>query len=139
MRFIVLAAALLLTASAAQAIPLSAANEEIDVCMRAAATTDHVALKEVDKGACECATKDLHQSLRPSDFDLHERMLETIADGADKPTFDKKMSDIMSARGMNQSDVDAFLARSKSAEAKAQQDCNSSPLLTPQGMENTGH
>src|ERR1700761_7288083 len=139
MRILFLAAAVLLSASAAQALPLSAANQEVDVCMRAAAATDHVALKEVDKAACECATKDLHQSLKSSDFDLHEQMLETIASGADKPTFDKKMSDVMQARGMKQSDVDAFLARSKSAEARAQEDCNNSPLLTPQNMQNTGH
>src|SRR6185437_16336632 len=114
MRFVVLAAIAILGAGgAAQAAPLSAAQQDLDICMRAAAATDHVALKEVDKDACVCATADLRKTLKPSDFDLHQRMLEVIASGADEKTFNKQMSDIMLQRGMNQSDADAFLARTK--------------------------
>jgi hypothetical protein len=132
MRLAALAAVAMLCAiTGAQALPLSPAEQEIDVCMRASAATDHVALKEVDKGACQCATADLHKILKPGDFDLHERMLEVIASGADEKSFNKQMSDVMLERGMNQSGVDSFLARSKAAERKAQEDCNASILLDP--------
>jgi hypothetical protein len=141
MRVAVAAIVALGTVAGAQAAPpppapLSVAEQEIDICMRAAAVTDHVAVKEVDKSACECATSDLHKNMRPADFELHERMLEVIASGADKKSFDKQMSDIMLARGMNQHDVDAFLARSKTAENKAQDDCNASIMLDPVPKKN---
>ena len=113
----------------AQAAPSSPANPEIDTCIKAAAASDHVSVKDVDKGACECATQELHKLLKPGDYDLHERMLQIIASGADEPTFNKQMSDIMLGRGMNQHDADAFLARSHAAERKAQDDCNPSILL----------
>jgi hypothetical protein len=61
--------------------------------------------------------------------------METIiASGADEKSFNKQLSDIMLARGMNQHDADAFLARSRAAEQKAQEMCNPSPLLTPQAL-----
>jgi hypothetical protein len=133
MRFVALAAvAILWAGSAAQAAPLSPAEQDLDTCMRASAATDHVALKDVDKGACQCATADLRKTLKPSDFDLHERMLEIIASGADEKTFNKQMSDVMLQRGMNQNDADAFLARSKAAERKAQDDCDASIMLDPE-------
>jgi hypothetical protein len=74
----------------------------------------------------------LRKTLKPGDYDLHERMLEIIASGADEKTFNKQMSDVMLQRGMNQHDADAFLARSKAAERKAQDDCNPSILLDPE-------
>ncbi|HEY5338652.1 MAG TPA: hypothetical protein VIJ85_10635 [Rhizomicrobium sp.] len=137
----VVALAVLSTTSASFATPPAAApvNPEIAVCIKAAAATDHVALKDVDKDACECATKRLHASLKPGDYALHEQMLEVIASGADEKTFNKQMSDIMLKRGMDQHDVDAFLARSKAAEQKAQEVCNPSPLLTPDPGTPPGH
>jgi hypothetical protein len=132
MRFVLLTMFLFVSGSAVVATaPVAPANPEIDVCMRAAAATDHVPVKEVDRGACECATRELHKLMRPSDFDLHEQMLSTIANGADEKTFNAQMSDIMLKRGMNQSDVDKFLARAKAAERKSQDDCNPSILLDP--------
>lgn len=139
MRLVMIAAvAILCAGGAAQAAPLSASQQDLNTCMRAAAATDHVALKEVDKDACTCATADLRKTLKPSDFDLHERMLEVIASGADEKTFNKQMSDIMLQRGMNQSDADAFLARSKAAERKAQDDCDASIMLDPEPSK-AGH
>ena len=139
MRFIALASvAILWAGGAAHAAPLSPAEQDLDICMRAASATDHVALKEVDKGACQCATADLRKTLKSSDFDLHERMLEVIASGADEKTFNKQMSDIMLQRGMTQSDADAFLARSKAAEKKAQDDCDASITLAPEPSK-AGH
>jgi hypothetical protein len=126
------AVAILCAGSAAQSAPLSPVEQDLDTCMRAAAATDHVAVKEVDKDACTCATAELHKILKPGDYDLHERMLEVIASGADEKTFNKQMSDIMLRRGMNQSDADAFLARSKAAERKAQDDCDASITLSPE-------
>jgi hypothetical protein len=123
----------------AQAVPLSSANQEIETCVNAAAATDHVPAKMVDRGACECATADLHKILKPGDFDLHERMLEIIATGADEKTFNKQMSDIMLQRGMKQNDVDAFLARTKAAQNKAQQDCDPSIMLDPTTPNKSGH
>jgi hypothetical protein len=117
--------------TAAWAAPPAPANPEIDTCIKAAAATDHVSVKDVDKGACECATQELHKLLKPGDYDLHARMLQIIASGADEATFNKQMSDIMLGRGMNQHDADAFLARSRAAERKAQDDCNPSILLDP--------
>jgi hypothetical protein len=140
MRIVALTLFAIVSASGfAKAAPLSPANMEIDVCMRAAAASDHVALKEVDKGACTCATNKLHAYLKPTDFDLHEQMLEAIASGADEKTFNAQMSDIMQKRGMNQSDVDKFLARSKAAELKAQDACNPSLLLGPDPGKTPAH
>lgn len=140
MRLAIIAAVTLLYGVAgAQAAPLSPAEQEIDTCVNAAAATDHVPAKMVDRGACQCATADLHKSLKPGDFDLHERMLEIIASGADEKTFNKQMSDVMLQRGMNQHDADMFLARSKAAEAKAQEDCNASIMLDPQPSNKGGH
>ena len=121
---ILFAAGLAVAASTAHA-------DEIDTCVKAAAAADHVKVSEVDRDTCVCATKQLHLTLRPSDYDLHEKMLEIIAGGADEKTFNKQMSDIMLQRGMKQTDVDAFLARSHKAENAAQIKCNTSPLLTP--------
>ncbi|HWD49058.1 MAG TPA: hypothetical protein VG309_03990 [Rhizomicrobium sp.] len=117
-------------ASAAHASP----SDEIDICVKAAAASDHVKPGDVDRGGCECATKQLHSSLKPGDFALHEQMETIIASGADEKSFNKQLSDIMLARGMNQHDADAFLARSRAAEQKAQDMCNPSPLLTPQAL-----
>jgi len=135
---ILMAASALAFGAAASAKPESM-NPEVQTCMKAAAAADHIKLDDVDKDACVCATKELHQSLTPEDFALHEKMLEVIASGADEKAFNKQMSDIMLKRGMNQPMVDAFLARSKKAQDKAQAKCNTAPpllgpapLLTPQ-------
>ena len=123
-----------LFALAAASTPAHAAKPSdpaVDICVKAAAATDHVDVKDVDRDACVCATKQLHTRLKGDDFALHEKMLEIIATGADKKSFDKQMSDIMLKRGMNQEMVDAFLSRSKKAEDQAQALCNSQPLLGP--------
>jgi hypothetical protein len=97
-------------------------------------------LEAVDKDACVCATKELHKSLSPDDFALHEKMLEVIASGADEKAFNKQMSGIMLKRGMNQKMVDAFLARSKKAQDKAQAKCNTAPpLLGPTPLLGNPH
>ena len=128
----VLAGALLISvAGAYPVLAQTAGNAEVDLCVKAAAATDHVAVKDVDRGACDCAVKELHKSLRPHDYDLHEKMVEIIASGADEKTFNRQMSDVMLARGMDQHDADAFLSRSRKAEQHAQEICNSSPLLNP--------
>ena len=115
-------------------------NPEVLVCMKAAAATDHIKLDDVDKDACVCATKELHKSLTPDDFALHDKMLEVIASGADEKSFNKQMSDIMLKRGMNQKMVDAFLARSKKAQDKAQAICNTAPpLLGPTPLLGNPH
>jgi hypothetical protein len=121
----------ILAAACVFAFSNAAQANEVDTCMKAAAASAHIKLDDVDKDACVCATKQLHLNLKGSDYDLHEKMLETIASGADEKTFNKRMSDIMLKRGMTQTDVDAFLARSKKAEAAAQAKCNTSPLLNP--------
>ncbi len=140
MRMIMLAALATISASAlAKAAVTTAAPTEADICVKAAAATDHIAVKDVDKDACQCATKQLHAALKPSDFALHEQMLEIIATGADEKSFNKQLSDIMLERGMTQKDADAFLARSKAAEAKAQAMCNTSPLLGPEPAPKSGH
>jgi hypothetical protein len=114
-----------------KAVPAKSApvSPEVEICMKAAAATDHIKLGDVDKDACACATAELHKSLSPDDFALHENMLEVIASGADQKSFDKQMSDIMLKRGMNQKMVDTFLARSKKAETAAQAKCNTAPPL----------
>ncbi|MBS0273791.1 MAG: hypothetical protein JSR55_05185 [Proteobacteria bacterium] len=115
-------------------------NPEVLICMKAAAATDHIKLDDVDKDACACASKELHKSLTPDDFALHEKMLEVIASGADEKAFNKQMSDIMLKRGMNQKMVDAFLARSKKAQDKAQAKCNTAPpLLGPTPLLGNPH
>jgi hypothetical protein len=140
MRVILLAALAMVSMSfSAQAAVTTAAPTEADICVKAAAATDHIAVKDVDKDACQCATKQLHAALKPSDFALHEQMLEIIATGADEKSFNKQLSDIMLKRGMTQKDADAFLARSKSAEEKAQIICNTSPLLGPEPTPKRGH
>jgi hypothetical protein len=111
----------------AKSVPL---NPEVEICVKAAAATDHIKTSDVDKDACACATKELHKSLTPDDFALHETMLKVIAGGADEKAFNKQMSDVMLKRGMNQKMVDAFLARSRKAQDKAQAKCNSAaPLM----------
>ena len=138
MRLAIIAAVTILCGMAGvQAAPLSPAEQEIDTCVKAAAASDHVSVKDVDQGACECATQELHKLLKPGDYALHERMLQIIASGADETAFNKQMSDVMLGRGMNQSDADAFLARSKAAERKARDDCNPSILLD--APPETGH
>jgi len=115
-------------------------SPEVQICMKAAAATDHIKLEDVDKDACVCATKELHKSLMPDDFALHEKMLEVIASGADEKSFNKQMSDIMLKRGMNQKMVDALLARSKKAQDKAQATCNTPPpLLGPTPLLGNPH
>jgi hypothetical protein len=134
LRSVVLALPLLVAAGAlAHGAPapkkLAPVNPEVEVCVKAAAATDHIKTSDVDKDACACATSALHKLLTPDDFDLHEKMLEVIASGADEKTFNKQMSDVMLKRGMNQKMVDAFLARSKKAQDKAQAKCNVTPPL----------
>ncbi len=126
---IVAAVSILCGVASAQAVPLSLAEQELETCVNAAAATDHVPVKMVDRDACKCATAALSKILKPGEYDLHERMLEIIAGGADEKTFNKQMSDIMLQRGMNQSGVDAFLARTKAAQQKAQEDCDPSIML----------
>jgi len=94
-----------------------APNPDVDVCMR---------------GGCACAAQQLHKSLSPGDYALHEEMETIIAAGADEKSFNRQMSDIMLKRGMNQTNANAFLARAHAAEIKAQQVCNPSPLLAPE-------
>jgi len=120
--------------AAARATPA----EELAICIKAAAATDHVDVKDVDRGGCECATKQLRSSLKPGDFALHERMLEIIASGADQKTGEKQLSDVMLQRGMTQRDADAFFARVNAAQEKAQEICNPSPLLPPQTVPKNG-
>jgi hypothetical protein len=142
MRLAVLVALTTISAAgAAFAVPVAtpATDSATSICMKAAAATDHVALTDVDKDACQCATKQLHGVLKPSDFALHEQMLEILASGADEKSFNKQLSDIMLNRGMTQKDADAFLARSKAAEEKAQAVCNNSPLLAPEPAPKAGH
>jgi hypothetical protein len=109
-----------------------APNPDVDVCMRAAAIVAHSTVSESDRGGCACAVQQLHKFLAPGDYTLHEEMETIIASGADEKSFDKQMSDIMLKRGMNQTSANAFLARSHSAESKAQDICNPSPLLAPE-------
>lgn len=134
MRALVLALPVLVAVSAiAQAATAPAkpakTDPEVDICVKAAAATDHIKVDDVDKDACACATKELHKSLTPDDFALHEKMLEVIASGADEKSFNKQMSDVMLKRGMNQKMADAFLARTKKAQDKAQAKCNAPPPL----------
>ena len=137
MRLAALAAVTILCGLAgAHAAPLSAANQDVDTCVAASAAADHVPVKMVDRGACECATANLRKTLKPGDYDLHQHMLEIIASGADEKTFNKQLSDVMLRRGMNQRDADLFLARSKAAEKKAQDDCNPSIMLDPVPKQN---
>ena len=123
---------MLLTAFALAASRTAKADPDVDLCVKAAAATDHSSIQEVDRDGCECATKQLRLTLHGRDYELHQKMMEIIASGADEKSFDKQLSDIMLKRGMNQHDADAFLARSKTAENKAQSVCNAtSPLLNP--------
>ncbi|MGN6149819.1 MAG: hypothetical protein ACTHPD_14875 [Rhizomicrobium sp.] len=115
-------------------------NPEVEVCVKAAAATDHIKIGDVDKDACACATSELHKSLTPDDFALHEKMLEVIASGADEKAFNKQMSDIMLKRGMNQKMVDSFLARTKKAQDRAQTKCNASaPLMNLPDLSHPPH
>lgn len=120
---------LVIALAAAAATPLPKVPPEVQVCIKAAAATNHTTVTDVDAAACVCATKELHVRLKGGDFDLHQKMLEVIGTGADKKSFDAQMSGIMLKRGMTQSDVDAFLARSQKAEAAAEAKCNTSPLI----------
>jgi hypothetical protein len=139
LRFIAVVALALTTGGFAARAATAPADPAVDICVKAAAATDHIAVKDVDRDACVCATRQLRTKLRGGDFDLHEKMLEVIAGGADKKSFDKQMSDIMLKRGMNQQMVDAFLVRSKKAEDEAQALCNTSPLLGPMPAPKNGH
>ncbi|HWA30909.1 MAG TPA: hypothetical protein VG867_07415 [Rhizomicrobium sp.] len=134
-----LLAAIAFAAAVSHATPAKPSDPAVDVCVKAAAATDHIAITDVDRDACTCATKQLRSRLSHDDFDLHQQMLQVIATGADKKAFDKRMSDIMLKRGMNQQMVDAFLARSKKAEDEAQGLCNASPLLGPSPLPRSGH
>jgi hypothetical protein len=123
----------LLAVLAFTAMPSTVApNPDVDVCMRAAAVAAHSSVKESDRGACACAVQQLHKYLAPRDYALHEEMEIIIADGGDEKSFNKHMSDIMLKRGMNQASANAFLARARAAEDKAQEICNPSPLLAPE-------
>jgi hypothetical protein len=102
---------------------------DVDVCMRAAATVAHSTVKDSDKDGCVCTVQQLHKFLAPGDYTLHESMEEIIASGADEKSFNAQLSAIMRKRGMNQRDADAFLTRSRSAEQRASDVCNPSPLL----------
>ena len=95
---IIAAVTILCGMAGVQAAPLSPAEQEIDTCVNAAAATDHVPVKMVDRDACKCATAELHKILKPGDFDLHERMLEVIASGADEKTFNRQMSDVIQTK-----------------------------------------
>jgi hypothetical protein len=149
-RYVALALPILIATSAfatgapapAKTTPAKSApvNPEVMVCMKAAAATDHIKISEVDKDACTCATGELHKSLTPDDFSLHEKMLEVIASGADEKAFNKQMSGVMLKRGMNQKMVDAFLARTKKAQDKAQAKCNASaPLMNLPDLSHPPH
>jgi len=131
MRFV---AAFLLASALGFSCAHTAPAPNVDVCVKAAAATDHVKPGDVDRGGCECATKQLRTNLKPSDFSLHEQMLQIIASGADQKTGQKQLSDIMLQRGMNQHDADAFFARVSAAQTKAQDICNPSPLLSPEPL-----
>jgi hypothetical protein len=114
-------------------------NPEVGVCVKAAAATDHIKTDDVDRDACACATKELHHTLSPDDFALHEKMLEVIASGANEQSFNKQMSDIMLKRGMNQQMVNAFLARTKKAQDKAHAKCNVPPPLDLPDLNHPPH
>jgi hypothetical protein len=116
----------LIFAAAAASTPVS---PDVDVCMRAAAAASLSTVKDTDQAGCVCTVQQLHKALSPTDYALHEKMEEIIASGADEASFNKQLSDIMLKRGMSQSDANAFLARSRAAEQRASDACNSSPLL----------
>jgi hypothetical protein len=110
----------------------SASDPDVDVCMRAAAAVAHSTVSESDRTGCVCAVQQLHKQLTPNDYNLHEEMETILASGADEKNFNTQLSAIMLKRGMTQANADAFLARSRAAEARAQEVCNPSPLLNPQ-------
>jgi hypothetical protein len=126
-----LAAILAIAAATAPAQPPVLPGSAVDICMRAAASVGHTAVKDTDRDDCACADLQLHKLLHGGDYTLHEDMQTIIASGADEANFNKQLSDIMLKRGMNQSDADQFFARLKAAEAKVQGICNSDPLLGP--------
>ena len=145
MRFAVLAFPILIACGAfAYGAPApkksTPVNPEVEICVKAAAATDHIKTSDVDKDACTCATKELHKSLSPNDFALHEKMLEVIASGADEKAFNTQMSGIMLKQGMTQKMVDAFLARTKKAQDRAQTKCNASaPLMNLPDLSHPPH
>ncbi len=105
------------------------ASPDVDLCMRAAAAAAHSTVSDSDHEGCVCTVQQLHKFLMPGDYDLHAKMEEIIASGADEKAFNSQLSDVMKKRGMNQGDADAFLKRSQTAEAHANEVCNPSPLL----------
>lgn len=132
------AAAQAATAPAKPAKPAKP-NPDVDICVKAAAATDHIKIEDVDRDACACATKELQRTLSPDDFALHETMLGVIASGANEQSFNKQMSDIMLKRGMNQQMVNAFLARTKKAQDKAHAKCNVPPPLDLPDLNHPPH
>jgi hypothetical protein len=104
-------------------------SPDVDTCMRAAAVVAQSTIKDSDRDGCVCTVQQLHKFLNPSDYELHQKMEEIIATGADEKTFNTQLSDILKKRGMNQADANEFLTRSRAAEFHAQDVCNPSPLL----------
>lgn len=119
--------ALLFAAASATAIP-----PDVNVCMRAAAAVTHSTLEDTDQSGCVCTTGQLRKYLSAGDYALHQTMEEIIASGADEKSFNTQLSAILVKRGMDQTMADAFLARSRAAEARANAVCNPSPLLNDQ-------
>ncbi|HEX3675418.1 MAG TPA: hypothetical protein VHU87_14190 [Rhizomicrobium sp.] len=104
-------------------------SPDVGTCMRAAAVVAKSTVKDSDHDGCVCTVQQLHKFLNPGDYELHQKMEEIIATGADEKSFNTQLSDILKKRGMNQADADAFLTRSRTAEYRAQDVCNPSPLL----------
>jgi hypothetical protein len=105
---------------------------DVDVCMRAAAAATHSTLADTDQSGCVCTVAQLRKYLSAGDYALHQTMESIIASGADEKSFNTHLSAIMLKRGMDQTSADAFLARSRAAEARANGVCNPSPLLNGQ-------
>lgn len=120
-------AALLFAVATTAAIP-----PDVDVCMRAAAAVTHSTVDNTDQSGCVCTVGQLRKTLSPGDYALHQTMEAIIASGADEKSFNAQLSAIMLKRGMDQTSADAFLARSRAAEARANGVCNPSPLLNGQ-------
>ncbi|MGH6872399.1 MAG: hypothetical protein ACREHE_12930 [Rhizomicrobium sp.] len=116
-------ASLLFLAAMANATPAT----DVDVCMRAAAAAARSSIADSDHEGCVCTVQQLRKTLTPGDYELHETMEEIIASGADEKSFNSRLSAVMLKRGMNQADANAFLARARAAEARAQQFCNPAP------------
>jgi len=118
-----------LAAMALAAVPsVMAPSSDADVCMRAAAAVTQSRATDIDRAGCTCTVDQLKKLLSPADYDLHEKMEEILAFGADEKSFNKQLSDVMLKRGMNQADADAFLSRARMAEARAKDACAPVPL-----------